>query len=305
MSLYNDLYSSIFIKIIQITVLLFSISIIAINSLGYPVSPIRGLYRIATALTISVFSLEIAQLIIFLSYELFNFLWSGQNIDWYNLFSVTNEVKQIQSSFSMGNSGNQVIDFLFLSGYFLSTLSLLAMLEIRQALILFLVIVLPFFSIMISFKSTERFAIMGWKLLIQISVIPFFVLIVLSISHLIIANFLLQLALLSLASIIPLLFVSSPSIFQTGALSSIAGALSLESIGNRIIGYSSGASNVLGGADSSSGKEFRRSPSISRNLKGSSGPITSGKSNPRGAGIMWDNVRERDFDYRIEDTKYE
>lgn len=295
---YNSLYNNIFIKVIQIVVLLFSLSIVVANSIGHIVSPVRSTLRFLTALTISVFSFEIARFVIFLSFLPFNFIWTGGHINWYNLFSVTNEVKQIQSSFTGGNPINQLIDFLFLSGYFLSTLMLLSMLEIRQALILFLVIVLPFFSILMSFKSTEKIAVMAWKLLIEISIIPFFVLVVLYLSHLVIANFLLQLAFLSLASILPLLLVSNASIFQANTITSLINGLSLESIGNRIFGFSSGISGILSGSASFSDQADKGHKAISASPKMGTALISlSGKSS-HSSNIVWDRLREKDFEYR-------
>lgn len=212
---YGYLYNSVYTNIAAIIILGGSLLLIATNSFGRAYSSTTFLYRMLFAFSASFFSFQIGILILRLSRVLFLQIWTYPGVNWYSLFSVGSTLEQIRLS---GHTDPffEVMEFLLLSVYFVGTGGLLSVLEIRQAIVIFLLLTLPLFSLLFMVKGLEGYAIKFWKLFIEISFLPFFILIELYGIHLFPANFLLQLAFILIAASSPYLLVTANSVFSSG-----------------------------------------------------------------------------------------
>lgn len=215
---FSALYNNIYLTLAGLMLLIGSSVLIASNSLGKIHFPSSLLYRTLFALILSYFSFQISILIMRFFLDLFLQLWNYNSMNWFSLFSVTNSVKQIRMSYSE-NPFFAVMEFLLLSLYFSGTGALLAILELRQALVIFLMLTLPMFSLFFMIKGLDYLAVKFWKLFVEINALPFFILLILFNVHFFPGNFLLQAAFIILAATSPYLIVTSNSILSSGATS--------------------------------------------------------------------------------------
>lgn len=279
-SFYAFLFGNVYISVGALIVLAGSFLLIVNNSMGRIQVPNALIYRILFSLVLSYFSLQICVLIMGFFKSLFLEVWNIGGLNWYSLFSVTNSIGQIRMSYGQ-DPFFSVMEFLLLSAYFVGTGALLALLEVRQALLIFLLLTLPLFSLFTIIRGFEEYALKFWKLFVEINALPFFVLVILFNIHLFPGDFLLQIAFISLACASPYLIVTANSILSSGATRMMAP--------NDL--FSSGVSSPVGAVRKASGlltSEFL--------TKGTSGPVSADsmkEGNLRNGGWSGD-----DFSYR-------
>lgn len=210
LSFYGFLVDNVYVTVAGLLVLTGAFVVVASNSIGKTQLPSSFIYRTAFAITLSFFSLQISILVMKLSLALFLQVWDHGNFDWYSLFSVTGSVDQIKSSFSQ-DPFFKVIEFLILSVLFAGSGALLAILEVRQAMMLFLMLTLPLFSLFFTLKGLDNLAIKFWKLFIELNFLPFFILIILFTIHFFPNDFPLQIGTIIFAATSPYLLVTVSS----------------------------------------------------------------------------------------------
>ncbi len=253
MLFYRSLFGSVYMKIGDLLVLSASIVLVGSNSLGKVELPSYLLYRGIFAVALSVFSFQICMLILTLFRALFLKIWDAGSVNWISLFSVTGAVSQIKGSYHT-NPFFDVMEFLLLSVYFTGTGALLAVLELRQALTIFLVLSLPLFSLFFILRGLDQWAVRFWKLFIEASALPFFILLILYNVHLFPNDFLLQAAFIVLAASSPYLVMTGGSVLASGASSMLtkgvfgSSSLSPAGLAGRVAQHSqvSGANSIFG-----------------------------------------------------------
>lgn len=244
MAFYHSLFNRVYISIGGLLALIASFALVASNSIGRQQLPSTLLYRLIFAISLSFFSFQISMLILRFFESVFLEMWNYGTINWLSLFSVTGTVSQLKTSYH-SSPYFEVMKFLLLTVYFTGTGSLLAVLEIRQALTIFLVLTMPLFSLLFVIKGLDSWAVKFWKLLIELSALPFFILIILYNIHFFYHNFLLQAAFLLLAASSPYLMVSGGSLLSSGANSMLSNNRLFNSEANSPIGIASVAKKPL------------------------------------------------------------
>lgn len=286
MSFYDALFSRVYVSVGGLIILIASFSLVASNSIGRLQIPSTLLYRIIFALSLSFFSFQICMLILRVFESLFLEMWDYGTVNWLSLFSVTGTVSQLKDSYHT-SPYFEVMKFLLLTVYFTGTGALLAVLEIRQALTIFLIITLPLFSLFFVMKGLDDWAVKFWKMFVELSVLPFFVLIILYNVHFFHQDFLLQAAFILLAASSPYLLVTGGSILSSGA----SGKLSNAGLFNSEISSPIGAAGVVG-------KHFSSSPGgslssfVSNRRFGKNLPVRGGR------GLDFSNYENSDLGYR-------
>ncbi|WP_393970646.1 hypothetical protein OXIME_000871 [Oxyplasma meridianum] len=228
--LYNTLLGNFYIPIISLILILSSFVYVVRNSLLEPTSSGKFIVRLAVSVSVGILAYQISLAVLDISRSIFLVLWNG-NVNWYALMISINIPSQITQNISGNNLGSLLLNLVFYSGYFAVTMALLGMLALRQALILFFMVTLPVFTVLSAVPGMEKTAINFWKFFIGLCVLPFFVLIPIYISTLFPNDFILRLALISLAAMMPILLLSQSPIFR---FSTITSFLSGASIGSTI-----------------------------------------------------------------------
>ncbi|MCL4307631.1 MAG: hypothetical protein M1138_01700 [Candidatus Thermoplasmatota archaeon] len=290
---YGFLTSSIYVYAAGLAIIILSIYMLVSNSLGSPTSPANLMIRYLLALTVSLFSIQICRVILSASFAAFSVVWNGSGTDWYNLTGILDYGSQVQGP---AGSASSIITFLFLSALFFSIIALLGTLEIRQAILIFMILVLPLFSIMFAFQKTEKYAVAMWKMFAELSILPFFVLVVLEAMSFFQGDFPLQLALLFLSSALPLILMSNSRIFYSSILGSMFEGISAENVASRVSGFSGAFSAVTKAGDATSALSSLTGFRLSHEMKGLSGPYTSPETP-----LDWSKVYASELAYRSGD----
>ncbi|MCL5802193.1 MAG: hypothetical protein ACYCPR_04110 [Thermoplasmataceae archaeon] len=226
--LYNSLLGNIYIPIISLVLVGSSLVYVVRNSILEPNSPGKFVIRLAISVSVGILSYQVSIAVLDISRSIFLVLWNG-NINWYGILININIPAQVSGNLSGNNLGSLLLNLVFYSGYFAVIMALLGMLALRQALILFFIVTLPVFTILSAIPGMEKTAVSFWKFFIGLSVLPFFVLIPIYISTMFPDDFILRLALISLAAMMPVLLFSQSPIFRFSTIASFLSGASLGS----------------------------------------------------------------------------
>lgn len=292
--LYNTLLGNFYIPIISLILILSSFVYVAKNSLLEPTSSGKFIIRLAVSVSVGILAYQVSLAVLDISRSIFLVLWN-EKINWYGLMISINLPSQISKNISGNNLGSLLLNLVFYSGYFAVTMALLGMLALRQALILFFMVTLPVFTILSAVPGMEKTAISFWKFFIGLSVLPFFVLIPIYISTLVPDDFILRLALISLAAMMPILLFSQSPIFR---FSTITSFLSGASLGTTI---EYGAATVQGLTSIATGNSGINSVTgvaalpLMRNIK-----FSPSGNNSRGE-VDFNAIEQSEFSYGIND----
>ncbi|MGC8609205.1 MAG: hypothetical protein ACP5UV_04965 [Thermoplasmata archaeon] len=199
---YSFLFTNVVISFASIGILLFAL-VFLYESTVYPSGSYYRLFRAFFSVFLSYLSLKISYIIIYAGFLLYSIVWGINPDGWYSIFSVTGIMSEISGS-GYGNIAN-VMDFLLLTTYFASISSLFFILLLREAAMALIMIILPIFSVLIVFDSGKRIAYRLYMILIEFSLLPFFILVDLYLIHIFSGIFPMQLALLALAPAVPAL----------------------------------------------------------------------------------------------------
>ncbi len=287
---YTFLTSRIYIFGAGLTIIALSVYMLASNSLGKGMTLEISLVRYMLALTVSLFSLQICRVILSAAFTAFSVIWYGSGTEWYSLLSVLNYGQQVQG---VTGSASSILTFLFLSALFFSIIALMGTLELRQAILIFLMLVLPAFSLFFAFQKTEKYAASMWKMFAELSFLPFFVLVVLEAMSYFQSDFILQLAFLFLSSALPLILMSNSRIFYSSILGSMFQGFSAENVVGKTSGISGAISSLTGGNGALSALSAMTGFRLSNEMKGSGGPYSISESP-----LDWSKVYASEMSYR-------
>lgn len=277
---YDEIFGGVYVELVGVAILIGAFILLASNSMGRISAPSSFLYRVMFSVSLSFFSFQLCIFIMKFFRALFLQVWDLPDINWLSLFSVTNSVGQIRASFGQ-DPFFEVMEFLLLSSYFIGSGALLAILEIRQAILIFLILTLPIFSMFFMVKGLDGIAMKFWKLFLEINALPFFIVIIIYAVHLFPSNFLLQIALIFLAAATPYMLVTASNVLSSGASSMMqSGELFKSPLSNPVetlYGSVSQVTGTLGGGSS----------------KGITGPVDASNG-----GVNMNSFSARDLEYR-------
>ena len=281
-AIYNLVFASSYFIITEMALIAMATAFLAINSLWGPINRLNILIRMSLAVVLPLFTIQILAVIMYISGSGFSFIWNNAGVNWSYGLAYTSSMSSISQISGAAPSYLSIMQFFFLSGYFLATTSLIVTLELRQALLIVLSILLPVFSILFAMPKVDEYAKRMWKLFIETAVFPFFTIIAVYFAIESSGNFLLQLAFLIFAASSPFVIVSSFRIFSSSSLLGLANGISMQDTIGRIQGTASGIASldIAGTLGSATGMHLP--------LAGS------------GRGIDWSELYQRDLDYRKE-----
>ena len=297
---YTNLESAIFSgSFFQISMIIMVISIsagLAYNSFIKPQSMslvlLRGLFSIVFG---AVSFYAIAFIMAGLG-ALFTMVFNASNINWYNFGNFSGGYFGYNAG-SLNNGGySQILEFLTLSAYFMATAGLFATLMIRQALILFCIILAPFFTLFYALNVGARYAKIIWEIIIEMSFYPFLVLLALYLAWLFSWDSPLQLAFLFLPVIIPgVLFFSGRGLRNAPMLSFLGDATLGNVSGKGMLFAGTGYDALRGNITSEGLRNIAVSP-----VSESPPRITPRPHNSNNTGLPWKEILDEELKYRKE-----
>ena len=279
---------------ISLILIISSFIYVARNSILEPSSSGKFMIRLVISLSVGILAYQVSLAVLDISRSIFLLLWN-ENINWYGIMLSVNIPSQISQNLSGNNLGSLLLNLVFYSGYFAVIMALLGMLALRQALILFFMVTLPVFTILSAVPGMEKTAISFWKFFIGLSVLPFFVLIPIYISTLVPDDFILRLALISLAAMMPVLLFSQSPIFRFSTITSFLSGASLGSTIEYGAATAQGFAAIATGNSSISSITGVAALPLMRNIKFSPSG-NNGKGN-----IDYKAIEQREFNSGIND----
>ena len=199
--------------------------------------------RLSAALIISASSLLILrgfENILVIPYSV---LLNYHNLGWSTLPSIIGESAG-NASASVGLS-TLVLDLLLLSAYFVAIAGLFAILMIRQAVLLFLVLVVPFLTLLYALDVGKKYATMVWELIIEFSLFPFAIVLSLILAQIFSSIVPLNLAFLFLPEILPGYLMFSGRSLSSTPMIGFMGGLTLGNMTSRSTGMMSAAGDSM------------------------------------------------------------
>ncbi|MHB8396446.1 MAG: hypothetical protein ACYDAZ_04840 [Thermoplasmataceae archaeon] len=285
LGIYYYFLNGYFTGLLSILLIISAAYFLVRNSLGLKVSAGTTMVRGFLALTLSLFSFDICRMMLEYSGLVYTGAWNNLNTNWYALVPApgTGGISSIPQI-----SGSTVLSVFFLTSYYIATGSLLSMLEIRQAILLVLMIILPIFSLLLLIPDAEKIPIGMWKLFAEMLIVPFLVLTCIAIASVLPDDPLLQIALILLASGSPfLLHNNSRILYGAGMMGTFSGLMS---------GMASLRYGVSGAVADAAG---RYTPTLGLSFKGANGPVeTKGGNDYR---IDWGEVFRKELYERTGD----
>ncbi len=281
-SIYGLLFHSFYFLLVEFALVGIALSFLIMNSIFGPTKNFNLAIRVSIAVILPIFTLQLLSVFLDATGTAFDYIWSNAGINWSTglLYSV-NIAGSIQAS--SGNAYLPIIQFFFLSGYFLSISMLIITLELRQAIMIVLSILLPIISVFIAVPKLDEYTKRLWRLFIEVSVFPFITILAVYFAIAGSTNSPLQLAFLVMAAMSPLVLAGSVRLFTSGSLLGIANAVSVEETVSRASGVAAGLANHDFGGTAASLTGMQRGSYLQREDR---------------SGIDWSRIYAKDLDYR-------
>lgn len=292
-SLESSLFVDIYFRFSVIILLLATVFTLFYNSYGKatPLSPV--LFKFLAAFFLGTVTFLAIGLVLSLLSSAYSSVYESAGISWSNflLFST-----QLGSGHLNGSGGLEsiIIQVFTLSGYFLAAVTLFATLMLRQALMLFAILILPFATVLMAFNPGARFGRVVWEIIIEMSAYPFFVLASLYLAHIFQWDAPLQLAFLFLPSLLPGMLFASGKGFASAPMMGFLGELSLSGAASR--GFQAmeiGSSFIRGGSFAGSLKSGLEMP-LQEHGHRQQAPAVPGK----GQDMPWKDLINDELKYR-------
>lgn len=296
MEFYSYLFNNLYLQIASFLIVLSSVYVMFASSTLNERTIGSTLTRFSFAALVFVGSLEISQLILKFSFYTFQVVWNYDSLNWYSLLSVTNVNANILVPLSQVGTSNALAEFFLLSWLFAATFSLLSMLLIRQAIVIFLSLVLPLFSLLFVTKQSSRLPAKLWLLYIESAFLPIFVMVILVLVHIFYGDFILQIAFLSLAVLLPTIFMSNSLVYRSASFQSAYGELSTSNLISAAASQAGYIRSISSGNSSLSSMGNMMTYPIWSKERGGAGPIKSNGS--KRTGIDWKVLNDEKLNYR-------
>ena len=295
---YTSLESAIFIgSYFQISMIIMIISIsagLAYNSFIKPQSISLVLLRGLFSIVFGAVSFYVITFMLAGFGALFTLAFNASGINWYNFGNFSGGYFGYNAGLLNNGGSSQILEFLTLSAYFMATGSLFATLMIRQALILFCIILAPFFTLFYSLNIGTRYAKIIWEIIVEMSFYPFFVLLALYLAWLFSWDAPLQLAFLFLPVIIPgVLFFSGRGLGNAPMLNFLGDA-TLGNVAGKGMLFAGTGYDVLSGNITPEGmRNIAVSP-----VSESPPRVTPRPHNSHSTGLPWKDILDEELKYR-------
>lgn len=232
-SLTNSLYAGFFFQFSVLILLFASLGALIINIYSRPNSGYTFLFKWIVAVLAGAVSVFVITWLLSLVGTLYSAIFNSTSFSWYNFLNFSSYSTFSQVSNTQSGSLGILIEIFALTGYFVSVTSLLAILMLRQALMLFAIVLVPFATILGSTSKGKRFSSIVWEIIIEMSAYPFFVLLSLYLAHIFAWDVPLQLAFLFLPTIIPGYLLATGNSFLNAPIFGFLGGLSLSGAASR------------------------------------------------------------------------
>jgi hypothetical protein len=204
LNFYNYLFNSIYTYMIMAIITLAAASALVYNSFVKPYPSIRLIMRIFVAIFLFEASYRISIILLKLSYAFYIPIYDLKP-SWSNI-----EI----SGLSLKNT---LISILFNGSFALAIFMLFGILIVRQALIIFFIILLPVASLMFIIPGSEKHVIRFFRIFFEIAFFPFFTIIIVYIIG-ITNNPFMEIGLIYVAGMAPVFFVTEIYRFFQGAM---------------------------------------------------------------------------------------
>lgn len=297
---YTDLEGAIlsgfYYQLSMAVILVAIVSLLVYNSLSGPRSISASFTRIASTVIFGSLSFMITTWALSGLNNIYASIYGGAGIDWYNylLFS---------SSFPSPTAGSLTqsylsiaIQFFSLTAYFISVVSLFAILMLRQALMLLCLLILPIATVLMSVNFGRKYGKIVWEIMVEMSAYPFLVLASLYLAHIFSWDAPLQLAFLFLPSILPGMLLASGRSFLSAPVLGFLGGLSMEGIAGRGMQLGNIASSAFkGGSLSNATRNALMAPLTDAKAMPGNRPGNSSSN-----GMPWKELLSEELKYRRE-----
>ena len=232
-SLTHALYYGFYYQFSVIVLLFASIGALILNSFSKPGSSYQILVKWLTAVIIGAVSFFMISWLLSLIGTVYGALFNSVGFNWYNFLNFSSYSAFSTEAGTKSGTLGILVDIFALTGYFVSVVSLMAALLIRQALMLFAIVLVPFATILGATSRGKRFSTITWEIIAEMSIYPFLVLLCLYLAHMFSWDVPLQLAFLFLPTIIPGLLFATGNYFLNAPLFGFLGGLSFSGVAGR------------------------------------------------------------------------
>lgn len=291
-----NLSGPIYLQYSSIIVLAATSIMLFLNGFVKPQSSTHFLFRIFSAVILGFISMYIAITALDFVNSIYGVLYSSSGINWSNFLLFSSNDYLSGSPNPVGGPYSVLIEVFTLTGYFTATVSLFSILMIRQALMLFAIIVLPFTTVLVVFNRIPRISLVVWEIIVEMSFYPFFVLLSLYLGHVFSWDVPLQLAFLFLPSILPGLLFASGKGFLTAPVLGFLSEMTFSASTGSVIGAAGIVTGAIGG-----------NSAVSKVRDLSLMPVTKGKMNifskgerANGESLPWKEMISEELKYRRE-----
>lgn len=232
-SITSALFNGFFFQFSVLILLFVSLGTLILNTYSKPGSSYSFLFKWIVAVLIGAFSFFAITWLMSELGTVYGAVFHSAGFNWYNFLNFSSYSPISTETGPQSGTLGILIEIFALTGYFVSVTSLLAILMLRQALMLFAIVLIPFATILGSTSKGKRFSSIFWEIIIEMSAYPFLVLLSLYLAHIFALDVPLQLAFLFLPTIIPGLLFATGNSFLSAPLFGFLGGLSFSGVASR------------------------------------------------------------------------
>lgn len=295
-SLAGSIFNGFYFQFSVLILLLASLGMLALNSFSKPGSAYTFVMKWTVAVLIGGVSFFVISWLMSMLGMVYGTVFDSASFNWYNFLDFSSYSALVNSTNATSSSLGVLIEIFALTGYFVSVVSLLAILMVRQALMLFAIVLVPFATVLGSTSKGRKFSSIIWEIIVEMSVYPFLVLLCLYLAHIFAWDVPLQLAFLFLPTIIPGLLFATGNNFLSAPIFGFLGGLSLSGAAGRGLEAASIASMPFrGGAIGGAVKDGILMPLRDKNFI-SQVP----RNNAEKAQLPWKELLDDELKYRKE-----
>ncbi len=299
LNLYNMLFKTAFLPISAVAIIASSLAVLFYNSFYKPLNPGYNLMKLVAAISIAALSLMIVESVLMELQQGFDYLFKNIGVNWYSFYNFSGGFSKFSVSHPIGSANQEILQFLVLSAYFIAVISLFGVLMMRQALMILMILILPFTTILFSLNIGKKYAKIVWEFIAEMMVYPFLVLLSLYMAYIFSSNIPLQLAFLFVPIVVPTILFFSGRGLTSLPLLSFVGGLTMGTVVSRGIGLTSGLGGaVLSDSIGGSVKNIALSP-----LQDRIPQKTANMKRSPDSSLPWKQILDEEMKYRKPDSE--
>jgi len=298
-NLYSMLFNSAFLPLAMVMIILSSLGVLFYNSFYRPLNPGYNLMKWIVTVSIASLSLLIVETVLLELQGAFDYLFRNMGINWYSFYNFSGGFSSFSSSHLLGSDNQELLQFLVMSAYFIAVVSIFGVLMMRQALMIIMILILPFSTVLYSFNFGRKYAKIVWEFIAEMMIYPFFVLLSLYLAYIFSSDMSLQLAFLFVPTVLPAILFFSGKGLTSLPLMSFVGGLTMGAVASRGIALSSG---IMGTIRSGSRLDGAKGVALS-GLQDRFPQKLSGMKRSPDTGIPWKQMLDEEMKYRKPDSE--